>query len=361
MPKPTAPEVQALIATRNFMRADVYIFNLNGGGTLYYGGHDRDISFNGNVYPCGGATGPYFDRKSNKAKLHQKYGVQTDTLVVDVLPGSATVFGAPFIQACTSGQFDAALVTVYRVYMDLTGKVIGGRRVFDGRVAEVDAGRSIVTFTLNSYLELLNQMFPRNVIQPGCLNNVYDPLCGANPADFQVNGTVGGGSTSSSIVATLTLPIAGYFNQGKVVFTSGVLNGLSRSVQTADSSGFQVVPSFPSAPAPGDTFEIFPGCDRSFGAPVQVGATLTSGSPNVTLAEPVVTAGNGTPVVGSVGIPAGTLILSITGTSLVMTKNATANGASTLTLNPSSNGCAKFSRQGFFRGFIDVPQATQAL
>ncbi|MGH6975639.1 MAG: baseplate hub protein, partial [Stellaceae bacterium] len=85
--KPASTALKSLLATRQFYAADLYTFALVGGGTLRYCGGDRDITANGNLYPAGGATGPYFDRKDNKAKCHWKVGVEVDQLVFDVLPG----------------------------------------------------------------------------------------------------------------------------------------------------------------------------------------------------------------------------------------------------------------------------------
>ena len=62
----------------------------------------------------------------------------------------------------------------------------------------------------------------------------------------------------------------------------------------------------------------------------QVAATITSGSPNVTLSTSNVRIGAGQLVTGT-GIPTGTYVKSISTTALVLTANATANG-STITL-----------------------------
>lgn len=58
----------------------------------------------------------------------------------------------------------------------------------------------------------------------------------------------------------------GYFAQGVITMTSGVNNGLSRTVQTYTNNGSNnvcnVIPPFPQAPSAGDTFTITAGCDR---------------------------------------------------------------------------------------------------
>jgi uncharacterized phage protein (TIGR02218 family) len=137
--------------------------------------------------------------------------------------------------------------------------------MFVGRVAEVDASRSLSTFSVNSHLELLNQNMPRNLYQSGCVNTLFDASCGLNMAAFAVSGTASSGSTASVINSTLT-QASGYFSLGTVTFTSGLNNGMSRTVQayTKGAPGpISLISPFPSAPSAGDTFNIYPGCDKA--------------------------------------------------------------------------------------------------
>jgi uncharacterized phage protein (TIGR02218 family) len=65
--------------------------------------------------------------------------------------------------------------------------------------------------------------------------------------------------------ATPDLPApAGWFNDGLITFTSGVLNGYSFEIATWDGAilGLFGGAPLPFAPSPGDTFEIEPGCDK---------------------------------------------------------------------------------------------------
>jgi uncharacterized phage protein (TIGR02218 family) len=271
--KPASSALQALLATRQFFVADLYTFAGGNLGTdvLRYCGGDLDVTANGFAYAAGGQTGPYFDRQDNKAKCHWKIGTAVDTLVFDVVPGSATVLGAPFLTAVRQGLFDGSELTLERVYMPTYGDTRAGTvRMFVGRVAEIDAGRSIATFSVNSQLELLNLQMPRNLFQPGCVNNLGDASCTVNLASYAVTGTVEAGATSSGFPTASLSQAAGYFNLGKVVFTSGALAGLSRTVQyNAVESGYQtigLVGYLPAAPAAGDTFTIYPGCDKTTGA-----------------------------------------------------------------------------------------------
>jgi hypothetical protein len=94
--KPASSQLIALLASRQFFSADLYQYDLVGGTSLYYCGGDADIVWNGITWSAGKSTGPYFDRKDNKAKCHWKVGVDVDQLVFDCIPGSATIGGEPY-------------------------------------------------------------------------------------------------------------------------------------------------------------------------------------------------------------------------------------------------------------------------
>jgi uncharacterized phage protein (TIGR02218 family) len=269
MKSASAPLI-ALLATRQFNYAGLYQYLLVGGGNLYYCSGDTDIRYGGNTYSAGGSVGPYFDTTGNKAKAHWKIGLEVDTVTFDVMPGSSTVSGQALLSAVRQGVFDGAELTysgaywpkqAYQTPIVPTGVVI--KQV--GRVAEFDAGRSLATPTVNSHLELLNQNMPRNLYQSGCVNTLYDASCTLNSATYAVSGTALTGSTGSVINATIANP-TGYFDLGKITFTSGANNGVSRSVKAYSSGSpgtISLVSPFPSTPANGDTFTIYPGCNKT--------------------------------------------------------------------------------------------------
>jgi len=263
--KPASTALINLLATRQFFTADLYQFSLVGGGELNYCGGDQDIIWNGITWSAGGTAGPYFDRKDNKAKCHWKVGVEVDTLVFDILPGAAAVLGDPFLSAVRQGVFDGAELTLYRAFMPTYGNVAAGTVIlFAGRIAEVDAGSSLATFSVNSHLELLNQNLPRNLYQSGCLNTLYDSGCTLSSASFAVTGNAASGSTQSAVNCSLS-QATDYFDLGIVSFTSGTNNGVSRTIKRhiqGMPSTVTVIAPFPSTPGLGDTFLIIPGCDK---------------------------------------------------------------------------------------------------
>lgn len=269
MSKPISPQLARLLAIdSDLYEADVYDFTLTNGGTLRYTNADSDLTVNAKVYSAGGIQfGPYIDTDGNRGSTRWALGTQTDSLNFDVLPGSATINGQPFLEACQQGVFDNALLKKQRLFMPTFGDTRRGPiTIFVGRVADVDIGRSKATFSVNSFLELLELDFPRNLYQAGCVNNLGDSACGVNLAALAVACVVTT-STLEQINANLAVAPAGQFNQGKVTFTSGALSGISRTVKlaTAGAPGtITLLFPLPSTPAPGDTFNIYPGCDKTF-------------------------------------------------------------------------------------------------
>lgn len=266
--KPSSPELRALLSTRQFFAADLWTFTLTGGTVLRYSSGDADIIANGKTYRAGGLIGPYFDRQDSKAKCHWKVGTGADSLLVDVLPGSAQILGDPMLDAIRKGIFDGAACMLERAYMPTYGDTRAGViRNFLGRVAQIDAGASLATFSINSQTELLNLQLPRNIAQISCMNNLGDATCTVNLEAYKVAGTVSGVTDKSNFSASLaSSPAAGTFDGGKVKFTSGGLSGYSATVKTCVIGGTSTIALLgflPSLPGIGDSFDIYYGCDKS--------------------------------------------------------------------------------------------------
>ena len=270
--KPTNATLNAILASRQFYTADLYQFTLATGQVLYYagGGAQVDISYNGQTWICGEvAQGPYFDRKDNKAKVSWRLGSGNDSLTMDIIPGTAQIVGLNWLDAVRCGIFDAADFQLYRAFMTTYGVVQTGCAVlmFQGRVAEVDADRAISTFTINDYRELFTQQWPINLFAASCMNSFGDASCTVPISSFSEEGPVLSGSTAAAINATL-VQASDYYDNGKIIFQSGAMAGLAFGVNTwTQGTPGVIVPaqSLPKVPATGDTFRIYPGCDKSLG------------------------------------------------------------------------------------------------
>lgn len=266
----SAGATAALLATRQFQWVGLYKIAFVNGGTFYFTTGDAPLTFGGNTYLTAAQSGAIFGKEGSRTMIKWRIGVEVDTMQFDVMPNGGTLNSQKWLDAIKQGVFDSADVTFYHAYWPKqawtptilpTGVLV----MFAGRVAPLSAGRSATNFTVNSYLDLLNQALPRNIYQAGCMNTLYDSACTLNSATFLVAGTALTGSTASLINATIA-NATGYFDLGKITFTSGANSGLSRAIKTyinGSPGTISVQPPFPNAPANGDTFNIFPGCDHA--------------------------------------------------------------------------------------------------
>lgn len=270
--KPITSSLTTLLATRKYMYASLFQFALVNGNNLYYTDHRNNISWGGNIYSSGGTVGPYFNLEGNKCKMTQVIGTGAQQFQLSCLPAQGTINGQAILSAIRQGVFDGAELTYSGAYwaqgvtdtpltpVAPTGVII--KQV--GRIANVDIGRTAIIFTANDHLELLNLQMPRNLYQAPCANSLYDAGCTLNQASFAVSGTVISGSTVSVVKAALS-QATGYFDLGQITFTSGINNGVTRSIKTYIQGTPGTVSLFtplPSAPSAGNTFTIYPGCQK---------------------------------------------------------------------------------------------------
>lgn len=267
----SAGALNTLLGTRQFVWAGLYkVELLNGLGTYYYTTADADVLFNSNRYLSPSKTGALFERKGEKGKIQLRKGLEVGTLQFTVLPNGAQINGVEFLTAIKNGVFDGAKITFYHAYWAQQAYTtlilpVGVVTMFGGSVASVSAKDGAATFTVNSLTDRLNQNLPRNIYQAGCIHTLYNGGCALNPAGFSFSGTTVTGTTASNINAVMAQE-SSYFDLGKITFTSGANNGISRGVKLYEKGticSFSLMSPFPYAPAIGDTFTAYAGCDKT--------------------------------------------------------------------------------------------------
>lgn len=249
-------ELIALLNSSNqFQIADLYTLTLIGGGVYYYTSWDVDVVYGGHTFSSVGAL---FER----SKVRIVLGIEVDEMDLTVFASPALLInGVPFLQAVRRGDLDGASVRLDRAFMSAPPAVVGALYQFGGNVSSVRAGRSSAQFKIKSNLELLNVQMPRNTYQPGCMHTLWDADCGLNKAAFKVSSSAASGSTASVINAALA-QADGWFSLGTVEFAGGANSGLTRTIKQHASGALQLILPLPAAPAPGDTFDCYPGCDK---------------------------------------------------------------------------------------------------
>ena len=247
--------IALLNSSQQLIVCDCFTLTLITGTVLRYTTRDVPVTYNGNVFL---ASGPLIERSRTRTVM----GLEVDTMDLTLTPNATDMIGSQtLIQAVASGAFDGGTVKQERVFFDASGAVVGGYVGFVGDLADVELDRFEVKVVANSKVHLLNVMLPRNRYQPGCMHTLFDAGCGLNRASFAVAGTVSAGATRFVVPSGLA-QASGYFDQGYMEFTSGPLTGLKRTVKSQVAGVVTPLSPMPLAPVTGNTFTIFPGCDK---------------------------------------------------------------------------------------------------
>ena len=237
--------------------AECFAFTLATGATLAYANVDQSVVYNGPTYA---ADGPLVQG----LKFRSSVGLEVDKqqIVIAARP-TDRINGASFLEALRDGAFDGASVQRDRVFMTALGQPpIGGVTLFKGRVSTVDSvGRTSATITVASDLVVLDYDMPRNLYAPTCLHTLYDSGCGVPHGTFAANGAAGTGSTASVIAFAGALASHA---QGSLAFTSGVNANLRATVKSVVAgASLTLMYPLPAAPAAGDAFTVYAGCDHT--------------------------------------------------------------------------------------------------
>ncbi len=267
--KTKTPELVALLnSSTQFVMADLFTLTLTSGTVLRYTAADVDIAVGGNTYS---AHGPLIKR----GRVRVVRGLEVDTLDLRVMAAfdnaAHAIDGVPFVEAALKGALDGATVRLERAFLSSWAlPPVGTVVLFSGRVSDVSGSRTEVRVTVKSDLELLNIKQPRNLYQASCLHTVYDTGCGVNKAARTVTGNVtannGTGQWLQSDRTEMTNAMSGgWFDQGVITFTSGPNAGLKRTVKSYGAGQFMFALPLPNVPQVGDTFSVFPGCDKTQG------------------------------------------------------------------------------------------------
>jgi hypothetical protein len=255
-----------LDSAATYARADFYTITLVGGQVLRYWSGPGLMNANGFTF----GQGPLVKDSGVKSTR----GVEVSE--IDITFSSDTRFlvnGVVFLDFVENLGLDGALVLIERGFstdfasMRSAGPIGGTYIRFSGRFSEAkDLGMSQVTVTCASPLDLFTNNVPPDCFQTSCANVLGDGKCLVNLPSLGTNYTVANTLTPTQTQwqITGTLPPTGDYSLGKVKFTSGANSGRTVTIKSQDAAGvWTTVVPLPAAPAVGDTFTAYPGCDLS--------------------------------------------------------------------------------------------------
>lgn len=252
--KTASGPLRTLIESGQFFQADLYTITLIDGTIIRYTSADIPLSFGGNTFLRFGIE---------RDKIKVALGFSVDNMKVQIAPlATDLISGIHWGQAIRTGLLDGAQVLIEKAYLSVWPTIVGTLHGFQGNISDIDGSRSAFQLQVKSALELLNIDMPRNLYQGTCNHIVYDAGCTLLRSSFTVTGSVSG-SPSFNGIATALGQAAGYFDQGVLAFTSGPNNGSRRTVKSFASGAFSFAFPLPALPTVGDTFAVYPGCDRT--------------------------------------------------------------------------------------------------
>lgn len=256
--KTASAEVVAYLNGRNkFYICDLYQIELADGTILRYANYDILIVWDGHTWSC---KGPVFQR--GKTSLSGK--ITVDSMSVSVTTDANDLInGVTWMNFAHNGGFEGAVFTLYRCFMSSPGVVVGALVWFTGPIDVDNGGGMEMDWKIRSRMQAANVDYPLRLYYPTCPYVLYGAGCGLGKDDFAVSGTVTIAGTAASFTTSLT-SAAGYFEQGYIKFLTGDLAGATGPIKTSTTGGvITMLSGFDFAPAAGDTFVAYPGCDRT--------------------------------------------------------------------------------------------------
>ena len=262
-----------LTSNRGIM-GHLYQFTSATGTNDYFTDLDLDISYNSQTWKSSALRFEGFGRK-----LAVGLAVDEQSVKVWAAP-TDTLFGANFLSGVEEGLLDGAIIVRYRVIWPMvTGNVandvaltpIAVWPLFTGYTSIIGkGGSSHIEMKVKSALVKLNVNMPRNYYQPGCLWTLFSAGCALTKSHYTVASNIGAGPTLT------TIPISGgvptptgadglpNYQQGRLLFTSGVNNGLQVLIDNNDSTNLYLAYPLNALPSAGDNLNYWPGCSKTY-------------------------------------------------------------------------------------------------
>lgn len=246
-----------LFASDEFQFCDLYELTLENGNVYRYAQYDKDVVISGTAYSC---KGPIFKR--NRIKLSGSITVDKLTVTVNA-DVNDKVENVPLLEMAHNGGLDNSRLTVLRSFFNTDGSIAGSVMLFSGYVDIKDGGGLELSLEVKSSVQLLNVDYPLRKYYPTCPWNLYGAGCALNKESWATSGTITAVTDAQTFRCNLSFG-AGYYDQGIITWITGNNAGVTASIKRSRADGTLVVlMPLVSIPVAGDTFKIYPGCDKT--------------------------------------------------------------------------------------------------
>jgi uncharacterized phage protein (TIGR02218 family) len=209
--------------------------------------HDVPIPYDGVTYqPLPAGTPSNYEQRAGLAaanlEIEMAYGAGTEALL-------------------RAGVYDYAEVWTFEINWADTS--MGILKLAYGRMGEVVIVDHKARCEVRGLAQLLATMIG-DVYTPECRKSLGDALCKIDLSGYTHAGTV---STITSdriftIAGAASGKATGYYNYGKITFSSGPNAGLSMQVESQTGDALTLIEPMPFTVAAADAFTLIAGCDR---------------------------------------------------------------------------------------------------
>lgn len=211
--------------------------------------HDTDIMYDSVIYQAASGFSP--------SAVADNSELAVDNMDVEGVLDSASIAEADI----HAGLYDFAEIEVFMInYLDTSQGILSLRT---GWIGEVKYGKNRFVAEVRG----LMQSFAQNIGQlysPSCRAILGDSRCGINLSGYTVSSTVTSISDRQIFSDSTRAEAKGYFDSGKITFTSGNNNGLSMEIKTFTDGVITMVFPLPYDIEIGDSYTMIAGCDKNF-------------------------------------------------------------------------------------------------
>lgn len=216
--------------------------------------HNEDILFDGVTHIAAtGMSSPDWLRST---------GLNVDTAEVTGALSSEAITDQDILK----GLWDDAAIRIWRVdWADNTSRLL----IFTGSIGQVERGQLGFRAEIRGQSHYLNQEVGLNYTRK-CNATLGDDRCGVDINAYKETGAVFSVAENRLVtVSGLDSFEPGWFSRGKIEWTSGQNIGAQSRVHShwidtvADAIRIELDEPLPEPVMAGDTFYIWPGCDRS--------------------------------------------------------------------------------------------------
>lgn len=245
------------LTTTNLTITELYVFEMNNGAIARFTSHGSNVVYGGNTYQA-------IPIKRTNIAYHAELQVDKVTITLGII---GVVIGDDSLtipQIIKRGFIKSAHVYVYLIdYVALDSLKL----IFEGfATGGVSYNPGELTVSCGSLLDRLNDKFPKIIYSEFCQHKLFDAYCALTKASYLITGTATAGTTTQIIYASVfafSAHAEGYWLRGEITFTSGANNGVGRSIIEHGDGYIKTLVSFIDTVAVGDTFNVYPGCDKS--------------------------------------------------------------------------------------------------